>query len=149
MKQKPTLRESEKKHSSEYLWQILVPILASVLVTLVVGLLVIITTVNGLGIDVKWAHISVIFLIFPFLFIGIILFALLVFTSRLVRRFHNFLPPQFARLNMIISSVEGFTQASTKKVTQPLIDLNSFTAGVIRLLELAFHRNQTQRRKND
>jgi hypothetical protein len=73
----------------------------------------------------------------------------LFFTSRLVTRFHNFLPSQFAKLNDIVSSIEGFTKVATNKVTQPLIDLNSIMTGAVRLFELAFHRGQAQRRKND
>lgn len=144
-----TRRKSERVHSSEYLWQILVPILATVLITLAVGIAVIFVSANGQGLDEKWAHIALIFLILPFLVIGLVLLAVLFFTTRLVSRFHNFLPPQFARLNQIFSSVEGFARVTTDKITHPLIDLNSLITGAIRLFELAFHRGQAQRRKND
>jgi ABC-type dipeptide/oligopeptide/nickel transport system permease subunit len=140
-------RESERVHSSEYIWQILVPILASVLITLVIGITVVFISANGAGMDEKWAHIALIFLILPSLVIGLVLLAVSIFTSRLVSRFHNFLPPQFARLNKIVTSGEGFARVASDKVTQPLIDLNSIVAGAIRLLELAFHRGQAQRRK--
>jgi len=142
-------RESERVHSSEYIWQILVPILVSVLIALVIGFVVIFVYANGEGVDEKWAHIALIFLIFPFLIIGLVLLGVLFFTSRLVTRFHNFLPSQFAKLNDIVSSIEGFTKVATNKVTQPLIDLNSIMTGAMRLFELAFHRGQAQRRKND
>jgi uncharacterized BrkB/YihY/UPF0761 family membrane protein len=135
-------------HSSEFLWQILVPVLVSVLIVLVIGIIVVAVSISGPGVDEKWAHISLIFLVLPFLFIGLILFAVLFFTSRLVSRFHHFLPPQFARLNSLINSVQQFSDDSCGKVTRPMITIKSIAAGAVRLLGLAFHRDQARRSKN-
>lgn len=139
----------EKAHASDFLWQILVPVLACVLIALVAGVLAVVASVDSSGLDTKWAQISLVFLILPFLVIGLVLLIVLFFTSRLVRKFHRFLPPQFARLNDLITSIQGLAEISTSQVTDRLITLKSTKAGVFRLLELAFRRNQAQRRKND
>lgn len=133
-------REPQKKHALEFAWQILVPILISVIIALGIGVLAVMSSINNNQSNELWADISLMFLILPLLFIGLILLVVVMITIKLIHKIHISLPPQFQKLDRLIGSVEAFTGASANKVTVPLILAKSSVSGATRLLNLAFHR---------
>lgn len=142
-------REPAKLHESQHIWQILVPVLLTVLVMVGIGVLMIILSAQPTGFDEKWAQISLVFLILPSLLIGLVLLAVLILTTRLINKSHKILPAQFQKMDQWMNIVHGITFYSAHKITTPLISIKSFTAGAVRLFELVFHCDQSQRRKND
>ncbi len=135
----PTVRSAEKNHKKELLWQILIPVFLCILVAIGIGVLTIFTSLNDPALNQKWAQISLIFLILPLLVLGLILLIVIIFTNRIITKTHRALPPQFIKLDHLVNSIKGFTGTSIDKITTPLITYQSTKAGIVRLVELAFH----------
>jgi len=133
------LRFAEKLHANERIWQILIPILICILAAIGIGAMVVFASFNHPGLNEKWAQISLVFLIVPLLFLGVILGIVIAATSRLITKAHRVLPPQFSKLDHLVHSVRRFAEMSANKITNPVIAIGSTKAGVTRLFELAFH----------
>lgn len=139
----PDLRESEKHHKQQFLWQILLPVLVGALIVIGIGILVIVSSGQDKDVSETWSRISLVLLILPNLLVGLIQLALLIFAIYLINKFHHFLPPQFEKLIHITNTVTWFTQKSTNNISNPIIYIKSFFAGAIRLLNLAYWRDTT------
>lgn len=136
----PPARLAEQMHKDELIWQILIPVLVCILAAIGIGILTVFTSINNPGINEKWAQISLVFLIFPLLFLGLILLVVIIITTRLITKTQKVLPPQFNKLDHLVKSVRNFTETSVNKVTTPIIAIKSTKSGVVRLFELAFHQ---------
>lgn len=143
----PPVRYAEKLHKTELIWQILIPVLVCILAAIGIGILTIFTSVNNPGMNDKWAQISLVFLILPLLFIGLILLVVIIITSRLITKTQRFLPPQFNKLDHLVKSVQAFTGTTVNKATTPIIAIQSTKAGIIRLLQLAFYQRSNPKDK--
>ncbi len=135
----------EKQHTADVWIQILLPILIISIVSLAAGLFLIQASVSNTQIAEQWAHISVIFLILPLVFIGIFILALILIVSRLTMGLNNVLPQKLFGFRINIENIAKSIQFKVNKPANLVITLRGLFNG----LSTIFHRLPSFRRKND
>jgi hypothetical protein len=130
----PPFRErnpiTTQKHRHEVFWQITVPVTLGGLLLLLIAIGVVIAYFTNTGDIAKWANTSVIILIVPAMFIGLILIAISAGLVFLVTR-GLLEAPYFARrvqdVSVLITlRINKISDASA----EPFLRIHQFTAGV-------------------
>jgi len=138
-------RDSEISHQRQFFWQILVPILISIIVVLILMVLTIISAGNSLDLNEKWAHISTIFLSLPVLLAGLLLLLVIIVLSVMIKKMHKGIPAYTGKLMSLMNSTNRITNITTTKALSPFIYSKAWFAGFNRLLSMAFHRHDDRK----
>jgi hypothetical protein len=118
---------SRQKHSSEVLWQIMLPLVICVVVLLVISVLAI-----GLGpLDARqWGSISLIWLILPAMLAVLITFLLLVAGIFASVKIIQMIPGAAFRLQKALNQLGTMTRMTSDRATEPFIRLHSISAAI-------------------
>lgn len=123
-------------HKQEKILQILLPVLFFALVVLAIIIYFIVTAGNTPQVNSTWAEISLIFLIIPFLVIGVVLAIVIFFTIWGIHKLTALLPPQFSRLEAVFNKLNYTAGVISTNSTTPFIKLRSAKAGLDMLFNL-------------
>ncbi len=120
-------QRTQAAHRRELLWQIVLPLVLSILV--LVGLAVVVA-LSGVGDASRWADISLIWLLLPLLLLSLVplvaVVAMIVLISRLIGR----LPGLAVQLQQIFEQVEGIMNRVADRTSEPVIKLRSAVAAL-------------------
>ena len=132
--------QRNNRHNKDLWLQILLPVLLLAVAALGFLIFLILTRGNGAQSATTWSQIAVIWLIIPALVAGILLFALLLFLSHGLRKFHTWLPPKLHQIGKAMNHLNTSTTRFTEKTTSPVINLRSKTTGIQALFCLISHK---------
>lgn len=141
----PLKRESQINHQRQFFWQILAPILISIIIVLVILVLIVMSAGNAPDLNEKWAHISTIFLSLPVLIGGLLLLVMIIVLSVMIKKMHKGIPTYTGKLLHLMTNVNRVTNISTTKSLSPLIYSKAWFAGFNRLLSMAFHTHNDRK----
>lgn len=132
-------RDSQVRHQQQFVWQILAPVLLSLIIVLCILVLLVLNAGNAPTMNEKWAHISTIFLSLPVILFGILTLAVVLLLAWLIHKLRKSIPPLTSGFFQVVHRVNEITNQVTEKSLSPLIHGKSYAAGVKRLLSMAFH----------
>jgi uncharacterized oligopeptide transporter (OPT) family protein len=130
----PPFRErnpiTTQKHRHEVFWQITVPVTVGGVLLLLIAIGVVIAYFTDTGDIAKWANTSVIILIVPAMFIGLVVIAVSAGMAFLVTRTLSEAPYLARRLQDISVIITLRISKVSDASTEPFLRLHQFTAGV-------------------
>ncbi len=98
---------SFRAHRRQVAWQIILPVILAVLLVVAAAVLVSLAAANGTGDIARWAEISTIWLVIPFIFIGLVVLALLIALAYLTGLAADFIPPYTRKAQVFFLQVEA------------------------------------------
>jgi hypothetical protein len=119
----------ETRHTRQVFLQILLPILLTVALVLLVGVLVIVTSSAKPVISQQLAHISLIFLLLPMIMIGVIQLTLLVLACVGMQKANSALPPSLKRVRLSIQKFGNSVQEKATQITNSVVKTGAAAAG--------------------
>lgn len=130
----PTQSETIQDHRRQTFWQILFPVILASLVVVGLAVFLIITTGSPAGYDtgVKWAGISLIWLIIPTLLSCFIFLVILVGLIYLMAKALGAVPGLGAKGQYYAARMAEISQNLGNKVASPVIKTKGFFAGARR-----------------
>jgi len=135
----------EKQHAADVWLQILIPILVVSVGSLAAGLLLTQASMSNTQIAAQWAHISIIFLILPLVFVGVLILTLLLLLSHLTKGLHRVLPPRLFAVRINIDRIAKSIQFRANKPAHLVISLRGLLNGISTI----FQKFSSFRRKHD
>ena len=84
----------------------------------------------------RFRDIFIIFMAVEFLFIGLVLIIMVVQLARLINLLQNEVKPILDSTNETVSTLRGTTQFLSDNLTEPVIKLNEYLAGIIQITRL-------------
>jgi len=139
--QKGNKTEAEFRHQRQFVWQILIPILAAVIVFLLIVVLSISVAGSTPELNEKWAHISTVFLLLPTFLFGLITLALVILLIWLIEKLSHKIPTYTGYIFQLSRQTRRLTDTLTTSGAEPFIRARSSLAGLARLVTIAFHNN--------
>lgn len=129
-----------EQHRRQMLWQVWVPLIATLVIVLAVVILAVIGTVQGSPQVNRWGNISAVIIILPVMLCGVtflLLFGGGVYgLSRLLRK----MPDWMLRLQLFMLHLSLSVRRAADAATQPVIKVNTFSARVNTLWNRLFKR---------
>src|SRR5450759_3031255 len=122
-----------KKSSKSWIFVIVAVIILAVLIASIVLLLS-----DTTGMTSKIRDIFIIFLAFESLIIGVVLVILIVQISLLINLLQNEIKPILETTNDTVNTLKGTTTFISSNMSEPVIKLNVYMAGLKKLLALLF-----------
>jgi len=122
-----------KKSSKSWIFVIVAVIILAVLIASIVLLLS-----DTTGMTSKIRDIFIIFLAFESLIIGVVLVILIVQISLLINLLQNEIKPILETTNDTVNTLKGTTSFISSNMSEPVIKLNVYMAGLKKLLALVF-----------
>ncbi len=98
---------SFRAHRRQVAWQIILPVILAALLIVAAAVLVSLAAADGTGDIARWAEISTIWLVIPFIFIGLLVLALLIALAYLTGLAADFIPPYSRKVQVFFSQVEA------------------------------------------
>jgi hypothetical protein len=118
------------QHRRQMIWQVWVPLIASIVIVLAVAILAIVGTVQGSSQVNHWGNISAIYLMIPNLFLNLvgvaILGAMIYGLSKLLQK----MPLWMFIVRMRAAQMVVLVRRGADAVVQPVMAVNSFDARV-------------------
>lgn len=114
--------KTRRAHRGEVFWQIVLPLLAGVLGG---GFLIYLLLAGGSGSIERGAQIAIILLVLPTLLLGFALLALLLVLNGGIDKLLSWLPPQAARAQRAVETVNAGTQRTASAITRAIMKLDS------------------------
>jgi hypothetical protein len=108
-------------HRRQFAWQILLPVLLVVLATLVAGGFVIAEVISGQGQARGWADISLIWLIIPAFFFGLVFLVVLITTVYGMAKLLQFIPPYTNKAQAIFVKMAAAIHKLADGVIKPFV----------------------------
>ncbi len=131
--------EQAIRHQREFVWQILLPVIAAVLALLFIAILSITAAGETPAVNQKWAEISTIFLILPSLLFGLVTLALVVLLIWLLRKLSRNIPTYTGYIFRLTRRTTSITNNIAAHSAEPFIRVRSIFAGLTQLISLASH----------
>ncbi len=138
-------RESEQIHRKQVTWQILVPILAAVAVTLGIALLDIFNASPENVKHSQWAMVSTILLVLGWIILGLIPLALVILGIWLTHKSRKSITPYLAAGNVVVDRVKTRAQGISESMTTPIIRVRSANTGLMHLFNIISHLNSSSK----
>jgi hypothetical protein len=133
----------EKQHATDVWIQILLPILIVSVLSLAAGLFLTQASLSNTQVANQWAHISIIFLILPLVFIGILFLGFILIISRLTSGLNKLLPPKLFAFRKNIESIAKSFQFKANKPANLVITFRGLIHGLSSIFrKLASHRSR-------
>ena len=133
------IRPAAQIHRRQVFWQILLPILGTIFAVLAGLILVIVSAGTPQSNAADWSIITTIFLILPWLFLGLIPLAFLFLCIWLLKKTRHFIAPYLVTAGRYSRVLKIHNAKFTQAITAPFIQVRSVNAGITRLLRLALH----------
>jgi hypothetical protein len=126
----PPSKEPEKIHQDQVILNILMPILATVVICVGAFLFILIGNTTQPQSAEQWANISIMFLILPAVFLGLIVLLLLILLTKLTRNWNKHLPSPLRSIRQKAIGLNQTVQAAAQKPAKLLITISSFFSGI-------------------
>lgn len=123
-----------QQHRREVFWQITVPIVVGGVLLLAVALGAVAAAVQGVGEINRWSHISLILLIVPTMFVGLILMIVMAAMIYLLTLLLARMPYFASRLQNIFALLGIRAEKASLTSVEPFMRLSSFSASLRALL---------------
>jgi uncharacterized membrane protein len=127
------VHESYKRHRRELAWQILLPMLLSVLGFIALIVLIYFATFKGNGDVARWAAISTIWIILPLMLAGLVLFVLLGALVYGMKRLIEITPTYTGMAQDYVHRIASFVKRGADMVVRPVLFLDSIGASIRRI----------------
>ena len=121
---------SQRKHRQEVLWQISLPLMLGILLVLAAGAGVIYAGSSGTGDIVRWASISLIWLILPALCMTLIITLLMAALAYGLGRLTGALPGYTKSLQDIFVLIDARVRKAADSAVEPVLRTHGFFAGL-------------------
>lgn len=133
----PQLPAGEEVKSKSKVW--LVVLIGLVLLALIVGAVILLMSSGSENVG-KIRDIFLIFMALESLIIGIVLVILIVQLAVLINLIQNEIKPILQATNETVNTLKGTTTFLSDNLSEPVIKLNEFLAGLSKLLSIMFPR---------
>lgn len=137
--EKNRTKDAKANHQQQFIWQILLPVVVASLAVLILTILSIYTAGNDSALNEKWAHISTIFMALPILLLGLIILALLILCSRLVKKITKTIPAYTGYIFHLFARTNQISDQMAQRSATPMIWSKANLAGFSRLVSIIFH----------
>ena len=127
------VHESYKRHRRELAWQILLPMVVSVLGFIALIVLIYFATFEGNGDVARWAAISTIWIILPLMLAGLVLFALLGALVYGMKRLLEITPTYTGMAQDYVHRIASYVKRGADMVVRPVLFLDSIGASIRRI----------------
>jgi len=127
------IHESYKKHRRELAWQIILPMVLTVIGFAALIVLIYFATFEGDGDVGRWAAISTIWIVIPILLVGLVLLALLVALVYGMKRLLDISPTYTGLAQDYVHLAAGYVRRAADMAVKPVLFLDGVGAGVRRL----------------
>ncbi|MBV6400964.1 MAG: hypothetical protein CNIPEHKO_01259 [Anaerolineales bacterium] len=124
------VHESYKRHRKELTWQILLPVILSVLLFVALIVLINIATFNQGGDVGRWAAISTIWIVIPVMVAGVVLLALLVALVYLMKRLLGITPTYTGLAQDYVHLAASYIKRGTEMAVKPVLFLDGIGASI-------------------
>jgi len=129
----PTDHPSYHLHRRQLWTQILVPLLLTLVALAALGAVVWRASTNGNPDLSRWAAISTIWVVVPFMIAGLIFLALFGSLIYLMMRFIKIIPPYTGKAQKFMWRVEGTVKRGADAAVRPILGLEGVTATIKKL----------------
>jgi len=129
----PAEHPSYRKHRREVQTKIIAPMLIAVLLMIAVCALIGVATFRDNGDVERWAAISTIWIVIPWMFVGLIALVLLAAMVYGMARLLQVIPPYTGYAQKMIWRVQGYIKRGADMIVQPVLSLDGITATLKRL----------------
>ncbi len=131
-----------QRHRKQMLWQVWVPLIASIVIVLALAILSVVGAVQGSPQIERWGNLSAVWVIMPVLFSGLLMLVIVVgmaygFSKLLQKMPEWLLKAQLFMLRLALTARRIADQAAT-----PVVSVNTFSARVSTLWGKIFRRNK-------
>jgi uncharacterized membrane protein len=127
------VHESYKKHRRELAWQIILPMVLTVIGFAALIVLISFATFEGDGDVGRWAAISTIWIVIPVMLAGLILFALIGALVYLMKRLLDVAPTYTGLAQDYVHKAAGYVKRGADVAVKPVLFLDGVGASVRRL----------------
>lgn len=138
-------READQKHHQQFIWQILIPLLAAVIIALGIAVLDILKASSEIEIHSRWAMISTVLLVLIWLILGLVPLALVVLGIWLMTKSRKSITPYLVATSLFLDRVRMRAQGITDGMASPVIKIRSINAGLRQLLMMVLHLNSSSK----
>ena len=128
------------QHRRQMIWQIWVPIIASIVIVLAIAVLAIVGTVQGSSQVNHWGNISAIYLMIPNLFLNLIGVAILAGIIYGLSKLYQKMPLWMFIVRMRAAQMVVLVRRGADAVVQPVMAVNSYEARVRALWKKIFNK---------
>lgn len=132
-------RDSQVRHQRQFAWQILAPVLISLILVLVLLVFLVLNTGTAPATNEKWAQISTVYLSLPIIAFSIIALVVVILLTWLIHKLRKAIPPYSSAVFHAFNRANQVTNRVSEKSLSPLIQSKAYIAGIKRLFSLAFH----------
>lgn len=129
----PSDHPSYHKHRRQLWTQILVPLLLTFVALAALGAVSWAAATNGDEELSRWAAISTVWVVIPFMIAGLIFFILFAGLIYLMMRFIKIIPPYTGKAQKFMWRVEGTVKRGADAVVRPILGVEGFAATVKKL----------------
>lgn len=132
-------RDSLVRHQRQFAWQILAPVLVSLILLLVILVFLVLNTGSAPSTNEKWAQISTVYLSLPIIALLIFALVIVLLLTWLLHKLRKAIPPYSGAVFHSIDRANQVINRVSEKSLSPLIQGKAYVAGIKRLFSLAFH----------
>jgi heme/copper-type cytochrome/quinol oxidase subunit 2 len=124
------VHESYKRHRKELAWQIILPIVLTVILFIALIVLINIATFRDSGDVGRWAAISTIWIVIPIMFAMLIFLALLGVIIYYLGKLLNITPTYTGLAQDYVYKAAGYIKRGTEMVVKPVLFLDGIGASI-------------------
>lgn len=136
----PVNRSPSADHRRQMLWQVWVPLIAAIIVTLALGILAIVGAVQGSSQVERWGNISAVLVILPMLVVGIVLLAIVGGSAFGVTKLLQKMPSWMLTVQLFMIRLSLMFRRAADSATKPVVATNTFAARVSTVWNRIFRR---------
>ena len=118
------------QHRRQMIWQVWVPLIASIVVVLAIAILAVVGTVQGSSEINRWGNISAIYLMIPNVFVNLVVVALLGAVIYGLSKLYKKMPLWMFIARMRAAQMAVLARRGADALVQPVIAVNSYDARV-------------------
>lgn len=122
-------RPNLDKHHRQTTWQILIPLIIASVLILFLSIKVVIITSSGTMTGLHWANISIIWLIIPFLYWGILALVILIAVIYGLSKMIQTLPYYSLKARFYSNHVKQIICCGADQSVQPILTIKGWRAG--------------------
>ncbi len=124
------VHESYLKHRKQVVWQIIVPMVLTVMLCIALIVLINIATFNQGGDAARWAAVSTIWIVIPIMFGLVIVLALLGGLVYLMYKLLDVTPTYTGMAQDYVHIGAGYVRRALDAIVKPVINLNGILASI-------------------
>ena len=129
------VHESYKRHRKQMMWQIILPMVLTVILFIVSIVLVNIATFRDNGDVARWAAVSTIWIVIPIMIGMLIFLVLLGGIIYLLAKLLNIAPTYTGLAQDYVHIAEGHIKRAAEAIIKPVLQLNGILAGITAFFE--------------